>query len=113
MWLFLLGVKNMAKRYRYAFVKKKEAEKGKLSVGLAVSSIGLFVLALLASFWIPEYGFVAGGISLFAMMLSIYGFIMGLAGFSEENRVHRTCIIGSISNGIIVVMWLGFYLLGV
>ena len=28
----------MAKRYRYAFVKKQEARKGKLSTGLAVAS---------------------------------------------------------------------------
>ncbi len=28
----------MAKRYRYAFAKKKEAQKGKLSTGLAAAS---------------------------------------------------------------------------
>ena len=32
----------MAKRYRYAFAKKKEAGKGKLSAGLAVASFLLF-----------------------------------------------------------------------
>lgn len=104
----------MAKRYRYAFVRKKEAAKGKLSIGLTISSLLLLVAAVVVSFWVPEqYTFITGGISLFAMMLSIYGFIMGLSSFSEENRMHRTSIIGSISNGIIVVMWLGFYLMGV
>lgn len=104
----------MAKRYRYAFVRKKEAAKGKLSIGLAISSLLLLMAAVVVSFWVPEqYAFITGGISLFAMMLSIYGFIMGLSSFSEENRMHRTSIIGSISNGIIVVMWLGFYLMGV
>ena len=29
----------MAKRYRYAIIKKKEAKKGKLSVGLAIASL--------------------------------------------------------------------------
>lgn len=104
----------MAKRYRYAFVKKKEADKGKLSVGLAISSVLLFIAAVLVSFGISEeYGFISGGISLFAMLLSIYGFIMGLSSFSEENKMHRTSIIGSISNGVIVVIWLGVYLMGV
>ena len=28
----------MAKRYRYAFAKKKEAQKGKLYTGLAIAS---------------------------------------------------------------------------
>lgn len=103
----------MAKRYRYAFVKKKEASKGKLSVGLSISSFLLFIAAVTVSFWLPEnYGFVVGGISLFAVLLSIYGFIMGLSSFSEENKMHRTSIIGSITNGVIAVIWLGFYLMG-
>ena len=82
----------MAKRYRYAFTKKKEASKGKLSIGLAVMS--LFLLGT-------------------ALGVSIYGFLMGLSSFSEENRMHRTSIVGSISNGIIVVVWLAFYLVGI
>lgn len=104
----------MAKRYRYAFTKKKEAAKGKLSVGLAIASFLLLVLAIAVSIFLNgEYGFIIGGISLFAILISIYGFIMGLSSFSEENRMHRTSIIGSISNGIIMVVWLGFYLMGV
>ncbi len=104
----------MAKRYRYSFTKKKEAAKGKLSVALALSSFLLFLGAVLAYFLLEgEMGFVVGGISLFAMLLSIYGFIMGLVSFSEEKRLHRTSIIGSIANGVIMVGWLAFYLMGV
>lgn len=104
----------MAKRYRYAFAKKKEAAKGKLSVGLAGTSLVLFLAAVLTAFFLEgNYGFVTGGICLFAMLLSVYGFIMGLASFSEEERMHRTSIIGSITNGIIMVAWLGFFLAGV
>ena len=36
-----LGEKLMARRYRYAFAKKREASKGKWSVGLAVASLVL------------------------------------------------------------------------
>ena len=32
----------MARRYRYAIIKKKEPGKGKLSVGLAIASLLLF-----------------------------------------------------------------------
>ena len=42
----------MAKRYRYAFAKKKEAQKGKLSTVLAAVSFVLFVIAVLLSFWL-------------------------------------------------------------
>ena len=104
----------MAKRYIYSFVKTKEAEKGKLSVGLAAASLILFLAAVLTAFALNgAYGFIVGGICLFATMLSVYGFIMGLLSFSEEKRTHRTSIVGSILNGIIMAGWLGFFLMGV
>ena len=97
----------MAKRYRYSFVKTKEAEKGKLSVGLAAASLILFLAAVLTAFALD------GAYGLFATMLSAYGFILGLLSFSEEKRMHRTSVVGSILNGIIMVGWLGFFLMGV
>ena len=77
----------MARRYRYAFAKKREASKGKWSVGLAAAS-------------------------LVAMLLSAYGFTLGLSSFSEENRKHRTSMVGSILNGVILVIWLGLFFIG-
>ena len=103
----------MARRYRYAFAKKREAAKGKLSVGLAAASFGLFVAAVvLALFFDGKMGGLIGGTGFFAMLLSVYGFAMGLSSFSEENRKHRTSMIGSILNGMIMIGWLGMYLLG-
>lgn len=104
----------MARRYRYAFAKKKEAQKGKLSTGLAAASLILFITAVLLAFFMNgEFGYIVGGVSLCAMLLSIYGFAMGLNSFSEENRTHRTSMIGSIANGIIMIGWLGIFLLGI
>lgn len=103
----------MARRYRYSFAKKKEAKKGKWSVGIAVFSLLLFITAIFASFLLElKYGFVVGGICLFAALLSIYGFFLGLVSFSEPDSMHRTSIIGSIANGVFMVAWLGFYLIG-
>ena len=104
----------MAKRYRYAFAKKREAQQGKLSAVLAAVSLVLFVTAVLLAFFLQgQYGYIVGGISLCAMLLSVYGFAMGLKSFSEENRLHRTSMIGSIANGIIMIGWLGIFLLGI
>ena len=81
----------MAKRYRYAFAKKREAQQGKLSAVLAAVSLVLFVTAVLLAFFLQgQYGYIVGGISLCAMLLSVYGFAMGLKSFSEENRTHRS-----------------------
>ena len=88
----------MARRYRYAFAKKKEAQKGKLSTGLAIASLILFAAAILLDFFLKgNFGYIVGGISLFAMLLSIYGFAM----------------VGSIANGIIMIGWLGIFLMGI
>ena len=104
----------MARRYRYAFAKKKEAQKGKLSTGLAIASLILFAAAVLLDFFLKgNLGYIVGGISLFAMLLSIYGFAMGLLSFSEENRTHRTSMVGSIANGIIMIGLLGIFLMGI
>lgn len=104
----------MARRYRYAFAKKEEARKGKLSVGLAAASFLLFLAAVGLAFLLKgQLGYIVGGAGLFAMLLSVYGFIMGLLSFSEEERNHRTSIVGSIANGIIMVGWLGLFLMGV
>ena len=103
----------MARRYRYAFAKKKEAQNGKVSAVLAGVSLILFFAAVLTAFFANEnMGFLVGGISLFAMLLSIYGFIMGLKSFSEENRNHKTSMIGSVANGMILLGWLGIFLMG-
>ena len=65
----------MARRYRYAIIKKKEAAKGKLSVGLAIASLLLFGGAVGIAYVLEgSYGFIVGGICLFAALLSVYGF---------------------------------------
>ncbi|MDE8682402.1 hypothetical protein PZH33_20725, partial [Blautia schinkii] len=56
-----------------------------------------------------SYGFIVGGICLFAALLSVYRFLMGISSFSEEKCTHRTSIIGSILNGIFMVGWLAFF----
>ena len=103
----------MARRYRYSFTKKKEAAKGKLSAGLAAASFLLFITAVILAYTLDNsFGFIVGGVGLFATLLSVYGFIMGLLSFSEEGKSHKTSIIGSISNGLIMIVWLGIYLTG-
>ena len=100
----------MARRYRYSFTKKKEAKKGKLSAGLAAASFLLFITAVVLAYLLDDsFGFLVGGV---ATLLSVYGFIMGLLSFSEEGRSHKTSIIGSISNGLFLIVWIGVYLTG-
>ena len=62
----------MAKRYRYAFAKKREAQQGKLSAVLAAVSLVLFVTAVLLAFFLQgQYGYIVGG-SVFAQCFCLY-----------------------------------------
>ena len=103
----------MARRYRYAFVKKKEAIKGKWSVAIAIISLLFFVASVFVSSFLEEqYGYIVGGLALFSALLSVYGFLLGMRSFSEARCTHRTSIIGSIGNGSFMLMWLVFFLMG-
>ena len=63
----------MARRYRYAIIKKKEAAKGKLSVGLAIASLLLFGGAVGIAYVLEgSYGFIVGGISYMLLMKHAY-----------------------------------------
>lgn len=105
----------MAKRYRYTFAQQKQAEGGIYSVVLAVVSFILFLAAVAVSFFLQEYVIsqaLIGGISICAMLMALYGFIMGMVSFSAKDRIHSLCTAGAIANGLIMVGWLGLYLLG-
>lgn len=106
----------MAKRYRYAFARQKEAEEGCLATVLAGVSVALFVAAVVVSCVSGGKGAagpVMGGMSVCAALLSVYGFIQGLKGMAHENRRHTYSKVGAVANGMIMIGWLGLYLMGV
>ncbi len=68
-------------------------------MGLAVASLFCLSTAVLLALFLKEkgYGFIVGGIG-FLPCCFPYMDLMGLSSFSEENRKHRTSMIGSILN---------------
>lgn len=64
-------------------------------MGLAIASLLLFVAAVTAAYMLGgKFGFIIGGVCLFAALLSAYGFVMGLMSFSDEECMHRTSVVG-------------------
>lgn len=104
----------MAKRYRYAFAGQQEAPSGKFSFFLFLVSIGLLLVSVIVSFFNNGSGGpVSGGICLFASFLTIYGFGVGVSSLSGPQYRHRYGIIGSIANGLAIILCLAIFLEGV
>ena len=54
-----------------------------------------------------------GAVALFAMLTAIYGFYLGLKSFRETKVSHGRSVIGSVSCGVLAVLWLSLFLIGV
>lgn len=101
----------MRKKYRYAFAKKSPAQDGVVSTivgGLAV--LLFFAAVILSAASKGEAGAAAGGLGVFSMLLSVYGFVLGMRSFKEQDKNYRYSIIGAMGNGIFAVCQLGIVL---
>lgn len=104
----------MAKRFRYTTALKSETQGGAAAVVMAIISAALFVVGILCSYiFNGNGGAYLGVIGLIAMLLSCCGFFFGLNSFSEKDKSHRYSTAGAMANGIISVVWLALFLLGV
>jgi len=104
----------MAKRFKYTSGLKPDTPGGTASVLMAVISAVLFLVAGIISYvFSGKGGSYLGAIGLTAMLLAVCGFFIGLHSFSDKDKNHRYSTIGSLTNGVIAVIWLTVYLLGV
>ena len=97
------------KRYKYVFTRKKHTKGGKLSSILAFASFLLFVGSAICSMMMGG----KGGLYLGAAGFSVYGFILGLKSFSEENRNVLYSKVGAVANGLLTVLWITMFLIGI
>lgn len=104
----------MAKRFKYTSRLRPEAKGGVAAILMAAISALLFLVAVITSYvYAGEAGIVLGAIGLTGLLLAIVGFFIGIKSFSEKERSHKFSTIASIANGIIAVIWLGLYLVGI
>jgi hypothetical protein len=104
----------MAKRVKYSFTGKKQAKGGLEAIWLAGISFAAFLILVLASFACSgRGGTVLGAFGLLAMILSAYGFCLGLRGLDERNVSRRYATIGTIAAGSVSILWLAVFLAGV
>lgn len=54
-----------------------------------------------------------GALGILALGLSVFGFILGLKSFSEQNRAFLYSKVGSVANGVLMVIWIALFLVGI
>ena len=102
------------KKNKYSFAKKKHSGQGIASTVFAGISLGIFcAAALCALIFHGKGGMYLGALGLIAIGLSAYGFVVGLKSFAEKNRDQLFCKIGSVGNGVLMVIWLALFLVGI
>lgn len=102
----------MAKRFKYTSRLKPETQGGSAAVLMGGISGVLFIIGAITAFigWSSN---VLGVIGLMGILLAVCGFFIGLHSFSEKDKNHRYSTIGSLACGIIAVIWLAVYLVGI
>ena len=102
------------KKNKYSFAKKRHSRQGIASTVFAGISLGIFCVAALCSLiFHGKGGMYLGVLGLIAIGLSVYGFIVGLKSFTEKNRDQFFCKIGAVGNGVLMVIWLALFLIGI
>ena len=102
------------KRYKCSFTKKRHTRGGVESSILALMSGLLFFGAAICSLVMSgQGGMYLGAMGILALGLSVYGFILGLKSFSEQNRAFLYSKIGSVANGVLMVIWIALFLVGI
>lgn len=103
----------MSKRYNYSFVDKKTGSKQKRPLILAgVSALLLAAAAVISIAAGGAGGAFLGGFGLGGMLFALWGFISSIKMLSKRMTA-RMVFAGAISCGIMFIVWLALFLIGV
>lgn len=99
--------------YRYSALKPKSSKEGKISLGMAVLSGGLLLFCVIASALSAGKGTAyIGAVGLGAGLFALYGTVLGLKALQEKKNRSRLTIAGAIISGILFVLWLAVFIIG-
>ena len=87
----------MAKKYKYSFTRDHEAKEGLEALVLSGISFAAFIVLAIISFAFSGKG----------------GAVLGAIGLAEKNTGHRFAAIGTIFAGVMSIIWLALFLVGV
>lgn len=102
----------MAKR-SYKFTDKKHTKQGMLSSALGMAALILLALGVYLSYQMSgNAGSYTGLLGLFSMLFAAVGFVLALKGFQEEDAYYLFSQIGVVLNGLLFVVWVLIFIIG-
>lgn len=102
------------KKFKYSFAPDANAKGGvEATIAAGVSLAFLLITAFVSFAFEGNGGTFLGAMGMFSFLLSAYGFYLGIKSFSERHVNHRYSIIGSLASGILAVLWLALFLVGI
>ena len=98
---------------RDSFSDKKHPKHGIISVVLGVLSIIiLLTLCIVSGHAKGRAGMEIGALGLATMVLSIIGFVLAVRCNKEEDIYHVTPAVGSVLNGIMILLFMVLFIKG-
>jgi len=100
-------------RRKFRFSDRKHPMTGIISVIIGiVALISLIVLFLISSSVKGSMGIVAGFLGMFVLISSIVGFILAAKCYKKEDIYMMTPAIGTVLNGLLIVVCMILYAMG-
>lgn len=103
----------MAKQKQYSFLEKKPSKRAKSAIRYGALSVGVFLILLMLAFLtsgsLPQ---ASGGIGFMGVVLSMVGFITGMKDMIQSPSPNIYTTIGTLMSGVIFMIWMGMYILG-
>ena len=91
----------MADGKRYKFAERSHARGGKWALGLGVASLALLaIVSVISAFTRGGAGIYVGVVGITAMLLSIYGFYVGMRSFREPDAQVLSPSLARLSPGL-------------
>ncbi len=82
------------------------------AIGLIVV-IGFLVISIISGYQRGEGGFVLGVMGILLFCLAIFGFVLSYRTFKKKDIFYRFPVIGVVLNGLMSILLLILYLLGI
>ena len=104
----------MADKRRYSFIEVKRSKGGVRSARIALTALACLVVCVAVSFAMQgSPGPPTGALSFSGMLLSLYGFYVGMRSLEEIEVSPTWSVIGAIASGVVAVGYLTLFLTGI